>query len=439
MKCVKKQINFDLNTLMVEELPWSQAFYREGSIADAVFKEDVTGYFEFALNNQAAMPFYTLKLASCAKIETTFERAYAQLVDAVGRLFNEDHATLMHFMGCDFLRKHPYFIEYAKWSFRDTGSARQALYGRFDAAFNPVTEEVTGIYEFNGDTPTMLFESVNLQNRLCEAFTGDTEDQLNSFYPILQGMLEKVGKIPGSVAVLFEKDSFEDTVTAETLCQIFGENNTAYMASFEDIDYDHAVRDQPFVIENDRPTVIFALSPWEEMVENFPQAYKEWANWASGVTFLEPAWRWFTSNKGIWAYITHLHESDPAGYGAEWADVPTLPTYVSTENHFLGKRGFVEKPKVGRMSSNVKVFDQFGTCTHETDGPYPDDSVVQGYHAPYQVEGRNNFIIGMFMVPDAVNVQRDMLGATAATLCIREFESPTLSWKNERFIPHILV
>lgn len=35
--------------------------------------------------------------------------------------------------------------------------------------------------------------------------------------------------------------------------------------------------------------------------------------------------------------------------------------------------------------------------------------------------------------------QRDMLGATAATLCIREFESPTLSWKNERFIPHVLV
>lgn len=439
MKCVKKPIQFNLNQLMVEELPWAQAFYREGAIADATFKQDVTDYFEFPIENQSAMPYYTLQLSSCAQLETVFERAYAQLVDAVHRLFNEDHATLMHFMGCDFLRKHPYFIDYAKWTFRDTGSARQSLYGRFDAAFDPVTEKVTGIYEFNGDTPTMLFEAVNLQNRLCEQYTGDTEDQLNSFYPILQEMLAKLGRIPGNVAVVFEKDSFEDTVTAETLAQIFGESNSAYMASFQDIDYDHADRRQPFVIGDDRPSVIFALSPWEEMVENFPQAYREWSNWASGVTFLEPAWRWFTANKGIWAYITHLRESDPAGYGCEWADVPTLATYVHDDNPFAGVKAFVSKPKVGRMSSNVTIYDARGDITHHTDGPYPDDGVVQEYHAPHQVEGRNNFIIGMFMVPDAVVVQRDLLGSTAATLCIREFESPTLSWKNERFIPHVLV
>lgn len=42
----------------------------------------------------------------------------------------------------------------------------------------------------------------------------------------------------------------------------------------------------------------------------------------------------------------------------------------------------------------------------------------------------------MFKTKIAVAVA---MGATAATLCIREFESPTLSWKNERFIPHILV
>jgi glutathionylspermidine synthase len=439
MQCLKKKIRFDLNQIMVEELPWSQGFYREGAIADAKFKADVTDYFDYFIKNQDAMPFYTIRQASCAPMELMFERAYAQLVDAVGRLFNENHATIMDFMGCDFLRKHPYFIDYAKWTFRNHGSARQSLYGRFDAAFDPVTEKVTGIYEFNGDTPTMLFESVNLQTNLCKQFTGDEEDQLNMFWPTLIHELEELGQVPGFVGVLFEQRSFEDMVTAETLAQILGQNNTTLFATFEDIDYDHACRDKPWVIGERRLDVVFALSPWEEMVENFPQGYKEWANWAGNVTFLEPAWRWFASNKGIWAYITYLRESDPAGYGCAWDDVPTLATYMSPEPFIKSGLSYVQKPLVGRMSSNVKIFGDHNELVHESEGPYTDDCVYQAYCPPGQVEGRHNFIIGMFMVPDAVEDRDDMMDSTAATLCIREFESPTLSWKNERFIPHVIV
>lgn len=439
MQCLKKKIRFDLNQIMIEELPWSQGFYREGTLADGKFKEDVTEYFDYFIKNQDAMPFYTIRQASCAPMELMFERAYAQLVDAVSSLFNENHETIMEFMGCDFLRKHPYFIDYAKWTFRNHGSARQSLYGRFDAAFDPVTEKVTGIYEFNGDTPTMLFESVNLQTNLCKQFTGDEEDQLNMFWPTLIGELEELGKVPGYVGVLFEQRSFEDMVTAETLAQILGQNNTTLFATFEDIDYDHACREKPWVIGERRLDVVFALSPWEEMVENFHQGYKEWANWTGNVTFLEPAWRWFASNKGIWAYITHLRESDPAGYGCQWDDVPTLATYMSPEPFINSGMSYVQKPKVGRMSSNVKVFGDHNELVHESEGPYTDDCVYQAYCPPGQVEGRNNFIIGMFMVPDAVEDRDDMLDSTAATLCIREFESPTLSWKNERFIPHVIV
>ena len=438
MQCLKKKINFNLNQIMVEELPWSQGFYREGPHTDSAFKDDVTDYFDFFIKNQDAMPFYTIRQESCAPMELMFERAYAQLVDAVGRLFNENHATIMEFMGCDFLRKHPYFIDYAKWSFRTHSSARQSLYGRFDAAFDPVAERVTGIYEFNGDTPTMLFESVNLQTNLCKQFTGDEEDQLNMFWPTLINELEEMGKVPGFVGVLFERRSFEDMVTAETLAQILGQNNTTLFADFSDIDYDHTCRDKPWVIGDRRLDVVFALSPWEEMVENFPQGYKEWANWASHVTFLEPAWRWFASNKGIWAYITALRENVD-GYASDWDDVPTLATYRSAEPFIKSGLSYVQKPVVGRMSSNVKIFGDHNELVHESEGPYTDDCVYQAYCPPGQVEGRHNFIIGMFMVPDAVEDRDDMMDSTAATLCIREFESPTLSWKNERFIPHVIV
>lgn len=442
MQCIKKPINFDLNRIMVEELPWSQGFYREGEIADATFKADVTEYFDYFIKNQAAMPFYTIKQESCAPLELHFERAYAQLVDAVSRLFNESHSTIMEFMGCDFLRKHPYFIDYAKWTFRTHNSSRQSLYGRFDAAFDPVTETVKGIYEFNGDTPTMLFESVNLQTELCKQFTGDEEDQLNMFWHTLIHELEEMGKVPGYVGVLFEKDSFEDMATSETLAQILGQNNTTLFADFSDIDFDHTCREQPWIIGDRRLDVVFALSPWEEIVENVAakgcDGFKNWGDWCNNVTWLEPAWRWFTANKGIWAYITHLRETVP-GYGEEWDDVATLATFTSPERFIQAGQSYVQKPKVGRMSANVKVFGDENELVHEAEGPYTDDCVYQAYCPPGQVEGRNNFIIGMFMVPDAVEDRDDMFDSTAATLCIREFESPTLSWKNERFIPHIIV
>lgn len=442
MKCSYHNINFDLNVLMIEELPWTQAFYREALPDHPVqqeqaFKQDVLEYFEFPLKHSGAMPVYELGLSSCARIETAFEDTYAMLVNAVGRLFSESNNVLMDYMGCDFLRKHPYFVDYARFTFRDHGSARQAIYGRFDAVLDPITETVTGIYEFNGDTPTMLFESVNLQNRVCEEVTGDTEMQLNSFYPNLQSLFNDLGPIPGKAAVIFDQDSFEDMATCETLAQIIGEQNTCLFADVNEIDYSFERRENPFEIGNDPLSVIFALVPWEEMVESFPRAYSEWANWASGVTFLEPAWRWFISNKGIWAYVTHLLETDSM-FAQQYRHLPILKTYTSAAKFIAAGAPYVAKPKIGRMSCNVEIFNGQNDKQFGTEGPYTDDAVYQQYHAPGSVVGRNNFIVGMFMVPDVATDLNAMRGATASTLCIREFDSPVLGVSNERFIPHVL-
>lgn len=441
MKASYHNINFDLNQLMVEELPWTQAFYREAPVpemqANGEFRSDVKEYFAFPLAHSAAMPVYELGLSSCAKIETQFELAYSMLVEAVGRLFGESDHTLMQFVGCEFLRKHPYFIEYAKFTYRDFGSARQSIYGRFDAAFDPISERVTGIYEFNGDTPTMLFESVAVQNLVCEQITGDTELQINSFYPKLQELIRDMGPMPGTAAVVFDKDSFEDMATCEVIAQILGEDNTCLYADVNDIDYLYSEKNLPFAIGEDQLSVIFALVPWEEMVDSFPQAYKEWANWAGNLTFFEPAWRWFASNKGIWAYITHLQETD-AEFARKYLEVPTLKTYLSASKFILAGQPYVAKPKVGRMSCNVEIFNAAGDKTFTTEGPYGDDAVYQQFCQPGQVVGRNNFIIGMFMVPDIADDFNSMKQATAATMCIREFDSPVLGVCNERFIAHVL-
>jgi len=443
MHCTYHNINFDLNKLMIEELPWTQAFYREmpkpESQADGEFFEDVKEYFAFPLEHSANMPVYNLHLSSCAQIETVFEEAYAMLVEAVGRLFNLSNDAIMRYMGCDFLRKHPYFIDYAKFTYRDMGSARQAIYGRFDAAFDPVTESVTGIYEFNGDTPTMLFESVAVQNAVCKAITGEHEMQLNSFYPNLQALFEEMGEIPGTAAVIHESKCFEDTATCEVIAQVMGEHNTCLFADVHDIEYDFNNKTNPFVVGDDHLSVIFALVPWEEMVDTFPQAYKEWQNWAGYTTMLEPAWRWFVSNKGIWAYVTNLMQTDSV-FANKYGHLPTIETYVDGADIFQARgEQYVSKPKVGRMSTNVDIYNSDGSVQFSTDGPYNDDKVYQAYTPPYQVEGRHNFIIGMFMVPDQATDYNSIKQATASTLCIREFDSPVLGVRNERFIPHVLI
>uniref|UniRef100_A0AB39CDL3 Glutathionylspermidine synthase n=1 Tax=Pseudomonas phage HRDY3 TaxID=3236930 RepID=A0AB39CDL3_9VIRU len=443
MRCEYHKINFDLNRLMIEELPWTQAFYREmpkpESEADGEFHADVKEYFGYPLANQHAMPVYTVQLSSCAQIESTFEQVYAMLVEAVGRLFNESHETLMKYMGCDFLKRNPHFIDYAKWTYRDAGSARQSIYGRFDAAFNPDSEQVTGIYEFNADTPTMLFESVHVQNTVCEQVTGEHELQLNSFYPLLQQTMAEMGAIPGTAAVVFDGGTFEDMATCETLAQIIGEENNCLFVDGRDVSYDNEYPEQPWFVGDQQLSVIFKLIPWEELVEVVPQAWKDWNVWARNVTFLEPAWRWFISNKGIWAYVTHLLDNDDE-FHDKHGMLPVLRTYVEPDYFLKNKQSYVKKPKIGRMSNNIEIFGADGKHTFSTDGAYSgEECVYQEYHAPFQVEGRNNFIIGMFMVPDVASNYITLKEATAATLCIREFDSPVLGVRNEKFIPHVII
>ena len=442
MDYAKYPITFNLSKLVNEELPWTQAFFREEplpGLTEGKLNREVLDYFEFISTNQKDLPVYQIPAGACAGIETDFENAYKMLVEALGKLFNEPQATIVEYMGCDFLRKHPYFIDYAKHTFRTLGSARQAIYGRFDAAYNPETDLVTGIYEFNGDTPTMLFESVHVQNLVCEQITGYHEKQLNSFWPLLENLFDQMGDIPGTAAVVFDGSTFEDIATCETIAQIMGAGNNCLYVDSQMVDYDLLNKATPWTVNDTPLSVIFALIPWEELVEACPHAYQNWMDWADNVTFLEPAWRWFLSNKGIWAYVSHLFETDRE-FNYKYRDVPTLKTDLTPDFFKQANYAYVKKPKIGRMSSNIEIFDDRGIQTFVTDGAYADDDCVyQLHHKPYILEGRNNFIIGMFMVPDMTTDYNSQKEATAATLCIREFDSPVLGIKNERFIPHILV
>jgi len=439
MKAVYKKINFDMIQVMKEELPLTQYFYAQRE--DLAY--DLEQYLEFPTNNKNEMPFYSLKASSANKVARTYQSVYNMLIEAVAKLFKEDDEVIKYFFGKAFLEKHPYFLEYAKHTFKEK---HPALYGRFDSAMDPSTDEVKAIYEFNGDTPVMLFESVLLQNRFTHEVTGDGEAQFNEYYLDLSEFASRM-KVKQNFAVVCDTNYIEDTATCETFAQIFKESGHCFFEDVAHLDYDHYEArhngGSPFFIGDDAISDIFLLKPWEEMVEERPELFKEWEKWKDVVRFYEPAWRWFMANKGIWAYVTHLFENNNTeheDFRFKYSELPVLPSYMSPEKFINAGEKYVAKPIIGRLSMNIQIIDPNDGIEFKSDGGYEETQCIyQQYHAPYKVEGRNNFIACCWMAPEVnENYGTNSLNALATTFCIREFDKPVLDIMNERFIPHLI-
>lgn len=420
MQVVTKSIEFDLETVVAEEVPFLSTFYRyQGEL-----NQDVCDLLAFPVANKAAMPFYTIREATTYKLNQQFEDYYKMMLAALKVAF-ADRELMDKYFDCHFWREHgERFLPYAKATF---DRKHPALYGRYDACFEPGNEELKGIYEFNGDTPVMLFESVNLQARLSKQLG---TDQYNNWWEIFGHKFADGYK---NVAVACGTDYVEDMATCETVAQAFGEARSDRNVSFLDLkelDYDHMSLSKPWVAKySEQPLdAIYVLSPWEEMVSNFPTMLDHWERWIDNVHLFEPAWRWFLAHKGMTALCTYLCDTRPAFFREhlEGARV-LLPTYLKRPSGALGNH-WVEKPVVGRLSNNIRIWKD-GVVVSDTGGYYSDEcTVFQEYTPPRKVKGRNNFILGMWMC-----------GENSASLCAREFDSEVLSISNERWIPHIVV
>lgn len=418
MKAAYHKIDFNLPEILSEELPYTSAFYAD----QGELRQDLKDLFAFPLNNADRMPFYTMNVSESISIHTKVKELHDLVMRAVRHLLTADREAIPKFFDCDLIRNHPYFVDYAAY----TLGSETPIYGRYDLAYDPVAKEILGVYEFNADTPVMLFESTNLQNRLCEQVTGDGENQYNSYWECAKAYFESARL--GQKAIVFDSNYIEDTVTSETLAQVMGD---VVFADLTELDFDHASRKRPFFVGETQVDTIFVLAPWEEMVESFPHAFANWKDWAGSVGLLEPAWRWFASHKGIWAYITHLMETEWSG---RLVGLPLLRTYMTPDKFIAEGKKFVSKPVIGRLSMNIQIHDPEGDVEFESDGSYGDvPRVYQEYCEPGQVDGRNNFILGIWVAPNG----RDE--SEPATLCIREFDEPVLGLQNERFIPHYLV
>lgn len=436
-------IRFDLARMVINKLP---------TLGDLIPVSKLQEQYAYYLENQNHLPFYTIPQHAVEQVQAQATDAHRMMIEALGRLFNEPEQIIKYF-DSPMLREHGrYFVPYARHTFESRGMIGQSLSGRFDMAYDPLTDQITGIYEFNGEVTGLLFESTSLQNDLVKQATGSTERQLNDWSQLTQDTLGSYNLNPERrIAVVADLTYPEDLANAELISQLFGQHIETHLRDLSDPPFfDLMNRSKPWalMLTNDDDSgsqieswdapvdAIYLDLTWDEIIEGSPEAFQQWHSWADNVAFIEPAWRWFMSHKGMMAYLTHLLEVDQ-DYRERWGHVAIIPTYLSPDRFLADRQPFVSKPTQGYQSSNIEIFDENGSIALSTGGElFEIDRVYQAYRPAGSVEHGTVFTLSVWMASGSRS-QTNNHPAYASALCIREVYA-NLDVDTERFVPHII-
>lgn len=425
--CKKHVLDLDARSLIEAELPILKTVYDNASELNF----DIAEWLEYYIKHDAGgVSVYHMSEEVGEGIRGTLTEYYHFMLAGLTHLFSKSNAEILKYYPCDMIRKHgDVFLDYAKSEFYKAGAMVNTIGGRFDAAVDPNTGKVVGVYEFNGDTPVMLFESVNLQNLFSTQITGSPDNQINDWWE--RSIENFSGLKDRNVAVLCDVNFVEDSTTSETVAQMFEATGAnVFFTDVRDLVYDPQNMSVPFYIEGsvNVPDYIFILLAWEEMVQHAPEIIANHRFWGPHLRMLEPAWRWFMSHKGFMAFLSDWLKNPEVA--AKWGHLPHLESSLSKEQ-FGGT--YVEKPVHGRLSQNIKIVVD-GKVAHETVGEYPDTpKLYQKYQPPFKLGDGRNFIVGGWVTGGMAAPLTEV-----STLCFREFDTGVLDLKNERFISHVL-
>lgn len=431
------RVRFDLNQLVGDKLP---------TVNQLIDISALHTQYAFQLDNQDALPFYSITQHAVEQVQAQATDAYQMMIEALDQLFYKPW-DICEYFDSPLIREHGrYFIHYAHHTFLSRGMIGQSLSGRFDMAFDPDTDRVTGIYEFNGAVTGLLFESTSLQNDLVQQVTGSNQAQLNDWSQLTADALAAYNLRHGRrIAVVADLAYPQDLTNAELVAQLFGAHAETHLRDLSQGPYFELMnptKPWTLTVESEHGPqelpvdAIYLDLPWDEIVAASPEAFQQWKSWADNVAFIEPAWRWFMSHKGLMAYVTHLLETDE-DYRRRWLHVPMIPTHL-TPNHFL-RHGlpFVSKPAQGYASQNIEIYDEVGSLVHTTEGDLRDmPQVHQAYCPAGSVEKDTVFSLGVWMA-SGNRSQTTNHPAYASALCIRECND-SLARDSERCLPHMI-
>lgn len=423
MIVTNKTSSFSMKDFVTVELPVTSGLYNN----QTQLHSDLNALFSFHLENRTNLPVYQFQLDETVYIGDVAEQGYAALCSALEWLMANKN-EIPHYFGEEFCKAHPEFIEYALYTYEKDHAA---VYGRWDMAYDPMARKVNGLYEFNGDTPVMLFESVVYNSWLA---TQHGVDQANDYYhDTIQAVRDIT--LPGNVAVLGHLNFIEDCCTCEVMSQIFEEGGRqTHFDHIDSLEWDG----KDFTLNGVLLANIFALQPWEDIIEScYDDIIVKWREWADDVRFFEPAWRWFISHKGIWRVVTHLLNTNDE-YRKQYGEVPLLQTFDEPSLFHEESLAYVEKPVIGRLSSNITVYDADGEKRTATKGVYGESEMIyQEFCPPGKYFDKAPFLVNMWMAP--CPEPSDKLLMKASTLAIREFDGEILDCNREQFIPHCVV
>ncbi|MDK9789802.1 glutathionylspermidine synthase family protein [Vibrio sp. D431a] len=405
----------------------------------------LTEEFPFPENEAGKTPFYEFSKEEVSHLKHVSEMVYKAMLGSLSILFSDDNREhIRTFFSSEFVDSYPEFIDYAIYTFKQK---HKAISGRFDFAYDADSEMVTGVYEANMDSPVTYYDSVVLQHHLCKKL-GLPNNQHNEHHETLvKAIPSVVNGVDKRIAVLCDVNFTEDSISAETVFHAFNEEAThiALFDSLSALDYDFGDLQNPlFTINDTIVDAIYSLYPWEYMVEDFysqsSNPIKEWKLWVDRVTFLEPAWRYFLSNKGIFAWLTYLSEikqnenAEVAMFIEEHRDAfkYILPSYVTKPSD---SENWIQKPLIGRQSANISQV-KCGVITELSSGDFVNSGwLYQKFTPPCSVNNNTKAIVCTWMAPTNIKGNLDM---TCEGISVREFEGTIPTHENERFVPHLI-
>lgn len=406
--------------LSQNELPHLRAFYSNSSELEA----DFNYYLSHYLSDSANQELINVNHDIADNLAEQFESHFKDTAKIVFDFLNQnDFDDIYDIYKTNQLSKAEFkiLLDNAKWELIRY-DLNKSMLCRYDASVDVHTGIINGMYEINADTPTMLFESVILQNNIVESL----DNQQNQYNEMFGMMNEKPFAKFKNIGVVCDTNYTEDMSTAEVVAQLLEiGGNDVYFTDIKCMNHNLLNLQKPFFIDGVTVPmdIVYILLPWEEMVKTGKDilGLRE----SMQVEFIQPAFMWFIGHKATQALITQLHED-----GEIEKPIGHLTTHFSPDYFIENNLPYVSKPVIGRFSQSVKIHKYDGndyTVTDEVEGPYSDEyKIYQEYCPPVMIDEKS-YIFSPWMTRDEVSC-----------FSFRRFSGNINDDIREYFIPHML-
>ena len=384
--------------------------------------------FQYAQFSSAEVDNYKYKI----------EKALAFMYECVEAFIEKDDLDLYKKMGFD----NPQLIELIKLSWQAAqvkGLPEElvyGIYGNFD--FVPDKEGGIKIYEYNGNTPVLTFESIVLQNCFIEDNGFASTSQYNNLSEVWQYMFKSVFKNHGVLNTVFAgcPELLNDVLTLETMAySAQASGHDTFIADIkEDIDFDFM--EQVFYKKDDDRPIDFMVNffPWEDYdtyaLDAFIKNYKNLIENGKGTIVAEPAFKILMSNKAFLSFMTDYDYDRMVECGF-------IPTYLDKTK--LAGSKFIGKPVYGRMSSNIQFYENGVDMVNETEGAYSDTLFVyQPFIDMVKVNNDEDFYQYRMWVAPSEYEDGEFYFSSCGLAVRKSTSALSMNVETEEFIPHVI-